>query len=71
MGNYDKACNNTEAVRFIQKYKNDCEIIANQLEVPVEFILAVAAKESRYGQGRIATEYNNFFNAWSGTIAVE
>ncbi|EDR8206791.1 hypothetical protein GRN67_002004 [Salmonella enterica subsp. enterica serovar Weltevreden] len=62
MGAYDKACNNTEAVRFIQKYKNDCEIIANQLEVPVEFILAVAAKESLYGQGRIATEYNNFFS---------
>ncbi len=71
MGNYDKACNNTEAVRFIQKYKNDCEIIANQLEVPVEFILAVAAKESRMGREGLQLNIIIFFNAWSGTIAVE
>lgn len=62
MSTYDKACNNTGAVRFIQEHLKDCELIANELKVPVENILGVAAKESRYGQGRIATEYNNYFS---------
>ena len=62
MGSYDKACNNTGAVRFVQQYLKECELIAKQLDVPVENILGLAAKESFYGQGRIATEYNNYFS---------
>ncbi len=47
MGAYDKACNKQRRGKVYPKYKNDCEIIANQLEVPVEFILAVAAAKAR------------------------
>ncbi|SUG79427.1 Uncharacterised protein [Salmonella enterica subsp. enterica] len=39
MGNYDKACNNVGAVRFVQEHMKVCEIIAKELDVPVENIL--------------------------------
>lgn len=55
-------CNNVGAVSFVIKYKNDCQIIADQLEVPVENILGLAAQESQYGTGRIARELNNYFS---------
>jgi hypothetical protein len=55
-------CNNVEAVSFVIKYKNDCKIIADQLDVPVENILGLAAQESQYGTGRIAKELNNYFS---------
>lgn len=61
MGTFDKACNNTAAVRFVQEHIRDSEIIARQLDVPVENILGLAAAESQYGMGRIAREYNNYF----------
>ena len=57
MGSYDKACNNVAAVRFVQEHLKDCELIANQLNVPVANILGLAAAESQYGTGRIAREY--------------
>ena len=41
---YDKACNNTGAVRFVQQYLKECELIAKQLDVPVENITGLAAK---------------------------
>ena len=50
------------AVAFVIKYKNDCQIIADQLDVPVENILGLAAQESQYGVGRIAKEFNNYFS---------
>lgn len=62
MGNYDKACNNVGAVRFVQEHMKICEIIAKELDVPVENILGLAAAESQYGTGRIAREYNNYFS---------
>ncbi len=62
MGNYDKACNNVGAVRFAQEHMKVCEIIAKELDVPVENILGLAAAESQYGTGRIAREYNNYFS---------
>ncbi|AZI92514.1 hypothetical protein BRQ80_22180 [Salmonella enterica] len=62
MGAYDKACNNVGAVRFVQEHMKVCEIIAKELDVPVENILGLAAAESQYGTGRIAREYNNYFS---------
>ena len=57
-----KSCNNLTAVAFIYKFRNDCELIAKQLNVPVENILGLAAQESQYGVGRIASECNNYFS---------
>ncbi len=62
MGAYDKACNNVGAVRFVHEHMKVCEIIAKELDVPVENILGLAAAESQYGTGRIAREYNNYFS---------
>lgn len=59
MGAYDKACNDVNAVRFVQQHLKECELIAKQLNAPVENILGLAAAESQYGTGRIAREYNN------------
>jgi hypothetical protein len=56
------ACNNFGAVSFVFKFQRDCEIIAKELTVPVENILGLAAAESAYGTGRIASEYNNYFS---------
>jgi flagellum-specific peptidoglycan hydrolase FlgJ len=55
-------CNVVDAVMFVQKFRADCELIAKQLNVPVENILGLAAQESEYGRGRIASEYNNYFS---------
>ncbi len=60
MGN--KLCNNVAAIEFIQKFKADATHIAIDLRVPLENILGLAAEESNYGKGRIATEYNNYFS---------
>ena len=55
-------CNAVDAVTFIHKFRADCEPIAKQLGVPIENILGLAAQESEYGRGRIASEYNNYFS---------
>lgn len=55
-------CNNVSAVSFVMKYKGDCQPIADQLDVPVENTLGLAAQESQYGTGRIARELNNYFS---------
>ena len=55
-------CNNPLAVGFVVKFQNDAKMIATRLQVPVENILGLAAQETQYGQGRIATEYNNYFS---------
>lgn len=57
-----KLCNNTNAVTFVSKYKAACQPIADQLDLPVENILGLAAQESQYGAGRIARELNNYFS---------
>jgi flagellum-specific peptidoglycan hydrolase FlgJ len=57
-----RLCNEVGAMAFIMRYKGDCQTIANQLDVPVENILGLAASESLYGQGRIAMEWNNYFS---------
>lgn len=55
-------CNNVNAVAFVNTYRKDCQQIADQLNVPVENILGLAAQESQYGTGRIARELNNYFS---------
>ncbi|NBF01961.1 hypothetical protein GV819_06620 [Pseudomonas sp. Fl5BN2] len=57
-----KLCNNISAVTFVSKYKAVCQPIAEQLDLPVENILGLAAQESQYGTGRIARELNNYFS---------
>jgi len=57
-----KQCNNVSAVTFVSKHKAACQPIADQLDVPVENILGLAAQESQYGSGRIARELNNYFS---------
>ncbi|MFK3789223.1 glucosaminidase domain-containing protein [Pseudomonas piscis] len=57
-----KLCNNISAVTFVSKYKVVCQPIADQLDLPVENILGLAAQESQYGTGRIAQDLNNFFS---------
>jgi hypothetical protein len=50
---------------FTSKYRHFAEILAKQIDVPSENILGLAAHESQYGQGRFATEGNNFFSMHS------
>ncbi|WP_426186829.1 glucosaminidase domain-containing protein [Pseudomonas sp. NFXW11] len=57
-----KLCNNISAVTFVSKYKAVCQPIADQLNLPVENLLGLAAQESQYGTGRIARELNNYFS---------
>jgi flagellum-specific peptidoglycan hydrolase FlgJ len=57
-----KLCNNISAVTFVSKYKVVCQPIADQLNLPVENLLGLAAQESQYGTGRIARELNNYFS---------
>jgi len=45
-------CNNIAAVTFVSKHKAVCQPIADQLDLPVENILGLAAQESQYGSGR-------------------
>ena len=54
-----RLCNNISAVTFVSKYKAVCQPIADQLDLPVENLLGLAAQESQYGTGRIARELNN------------
>lgn len=55
------ACNASDAVIFVSKYRIHSEMLARQIEVPTENILGLAAHESQYGLGRFAAEGNNFF----------
>jgi flagellum-specific peptidoglycan hydrolase FlgJ len=55
-------CNHQPAVDFVRKIHADCKTLADQLDVPVENLLGLAAEESQYGSGRIAKTYNNYFS---------
>lgn len=55
-------------------HMHDCQQIADELDVPVENILGLAASESGYGQSRISTELDNYFSMRSpapGQIGTE
>jgi membrane-bound lytic murein transglycosylase B len=54
-------CNNTEAVSFIKTHLADATKLANQLGIPVQFVLAVSGAESTYGTSPAATSDNNYF----------
>jgi hypothetical protein len=58
----DKLCNYQPAVDFVKKIQADCQTLADQIDVPLENIVGLAAEESEYGKGRIAMTYNNYFS---------
>jgi len=58
----DPACKNKEAVAFVHEHQADAAAIAKQLNTKTEFVLGLSARETGYGQGRFATEGNNFFS---------
>lgn len=55
-------CNNEDAVSFVKQFLPYAKTIADELGVPVENILGLAAQESQWGSGRIAFTYNNYFS---------
>jgi|GEM_PF-438898 hypothetical protein len=55
-------CNNKGAVAFAKGYRADAARLASSVQIPVEFILGVAASETEWGASRFAMEYNNFFS---------
>ena len=64
----NKLCNNLSAVQFVRRFQSDCELIAKDLDMPVENILGLVAQESEWGRGRIASEYNNYFSMHAPAI---
>ncbi len=61
-------CNDTRAVTFIQEHLDDATQLAAQLQVPVEFVLAVSADESQFGTSPIAKRAHNYFGVHAGGI---
>jgi hypothetical protein len=55
-------CNTEDAVSFVKRFLPYATTIADELGVPVENILGLAAQESQWGSGRIASTYNNYFS---------
>ncbi len=55
-------CTNADALRLVTDHKTDCELLAKQINVPIENVLGLAAQESQYGTGRIARDCNNYFS---------
>src|SRR5262245_6123570 len=55
-------CNALDAANFVQAHKFEADQLAAKLDVPTENLLGLAAEESRWGTGRIAREYNNYFS---------
>ena len=70
-------CNNQVAVGFVNSHMADALQLANALQVPVQFVLAVSADESTYGTSLAAagstakgvTPAYNFFGIWYGDVA--
>ena len=51
-----------EDVDFVHEHYSDCKRLADSVNVPVENIIGLAAKESQYGGGDIAKRDNNYFS---------
>src|ERR1700739_1419237 len=66
-----KYCNDADAVAFARKYRTDAERLASSVHVPVEFILGLAASETRWGKSRFAMECNNFFSMETANPSTE
>lgn len=63
-------CNTPVALAFVTRFKAGAAVIAQQLQVPVENILGLAAEQTQYGSGRIAKEYQQLlFDARPSTVA--
>jgi len=61
-------CSNKGAVKFVKDHTADAKKIANNIQVPFQFVLAVSANESSYGQYPTAAAANNYFGIHSGPI---
>jgi len=59
-----------DQVGFLRKHFADAAALADDLDVPVDFVLSVSAAESLWGTSRIAVQGNNFFGIHAGPIAV-
>jgi RHS repeat-associated protein len=59
-------CANKEAVAFYKSHLADAQTLAGKLKVPVQFVLAVSADESKFGTSDVAKNANNFFGLWAG-----
>jgi RHS repeat-associated protein len=59
-------CANKEAVAFCKSHLADAQTLAGKLKVPVQFVLAVSADESKFGTSDVAKNANNFFGLWAG-----
>ncbi len=53
---------------FVAKYYEDTKIVTDELNIPVEFLLGLGAKESGFGQSRFATDGHNLFGLQSGAL---
>jgi uncharacterized FlgJ-related protein len=58
----DKFCNDQDAVGFVKDYQAEAADLAEQADVPVEFILGLAAEETQWGTGDAANDCNNYFS---------
>ncbi|MFZ0418774.1 MAG: glucosaminidase domain-containing protein [Candidatus Sulfotelmatobacter sp.] len=58
----DKLCNVQYAVDFVNGYKDEAAEFAKQVDVPMEFILGLAAEETRWGTGDVGNKDNNYFS---------
>jgi hypothetical protein len=64
-GNKDP-CKDETAVAFYKGHLSDAALLAKDLNFPVEFILAVSADESAFGESNIAKKAHNFFGIRAG-----
>ena len=62
----NKACSVQPATSFMQTHAADAATLANELNVPTNYVLAVAGNESAYGTSNIAIGANNYFGLHAG-----
>ncbi|NHZ94336.1 hypothetical protein [Massilia sp. CCM 8734] len=55
-------CNIQNAVLFVSLHHEDASRLADDLRMPTENILGLAAHECKHGEGRFADKGNNFFS---------
>ena len=57
---------NKKILDFMRAHLADAQLIADELSIPVEFILGLSAEESTWGTSNIATKFSNFFGMHGG-----
>jgi len=55
-------CNAANAVAFVKKYYSDCVRLARMVDVPPEYLLALAATETEWGNPSTFAGINNYFS---------